>query len=221
MPAQASRQPDKFSSPRHEGGDRVRRHVLTEAAAADPELPALVVAPAIGVAVADERARVTDHEPAGHDQLKCAAASHGNGHGSVRCRTVAELAPVVKAPAVRSTSARERTRVLHPRVDACKSERGRDRHRGAPVVVELSPSWPLTLLPQQYADPITREAAGMSTAAGKLREGETTSTATGTMLHGEAPPSVAHIVVGTGMPSCPLSPRPQQYAASLVVSAQV
>src|SRR5215218_71166 len=41
------------------------------------------------------------------------------------------------------------------------------------------------------------------------------------MLHGRGPASVVHVVVGTGTPSCPLSPRPQQYAAPLGVRAQV
>src|SRR5688572_13627400 len=41
------------------------------------------------------------------------------------------------------------------------------------------------------------------------------------MLHGEGPASVVQLVVGTGTPSCPLSPRPQQYAAPAAVSAQL
>jgi hypothetical protein len=33
------------------------------------------------------------------------------------------------------------------------------------------------------------------------------------MLHENNPPSVKQVLGGAGTPSCPLSPRPQQYAA--------
>src|SRR5688572_24326255 len=41
------------------------------------------------------------------------------------------------------------------------------------------------------------------------------------MLQGKGPASVRQLVDGDGMPSCPLSPRPQQKAAPFDVSAQV
>src|SRR5215212_5715581 len=62
-----------------------------------------------------------------------------------------------------------------PRVDAGELENSRDRHRRVPigrrVIAQLAP----VILTPAVSRPITREAAGMGAAAGKLPERQSTS----------------------------------------------
>jgi hypothetical protein len=156
-------------------GYRVRSQILhSKAARAVPELPALVVAPAVSIAAADERARVTDIEPASHYQLKCVTTGHGYGYRTVRRRTVAELASSVKPPAVGGTSVRKPTGVRGPCVDAGKLQPGCYGDRGVPIGRRIVAKLAARIASPAVGRAVGRQAARMSAAPRKSSENEPT-----------------------------------------------
>ena len=80
----------------------------------------------------------------------------------------------------------------------------------AAVVVPL-PSWPLPPAPQQYPAPALVSAHADDPPAERLLKVSEPDTATGTVL----------VVAVVPLPSWPLPPWPQQYAAPVLASAQV